>query len=235
MPHVEKNLKIQTDRRVKITDSEIARARRNEIKGFPKTSEKDSGRFEKVQLVTLSTGDAVAPWWTRGPDLPNVADVRAAEELMDRFAEAKAMSESENGKKKLVVLEFIAGWCFACRALHPKMNAICREEFADVLFLRVRKDECPSLCDAMGVENVPFVQLYTTVSGAGEDSAGPANTSAADVPAVQMVDAFSVNLTAPKLAQLRSALRRHKATDNHRETTPTTARWGAFGVPSKPS
>ena len=47
------------------------------------------------------------------------------------------------------------------RSLHPKMTKIASEEFADVLFLRVRKDECPSLCDAMGVEKLPYVHLVS--------------------------------------------------------------------------
>ena len=120
--------------------------------------------------------------------------------------EAKAMARgsSETGKpekpekpgKPLVVcVEFFAGWCFACRSLHPKMTKIASEEFADVLFLRVRKDECPSLCDAMGVEKLPYVHL---VSIEGADGVAP-----------NVADAFAVNLTAPKLRKLRARLETH--------------------------
>ena len=148
--------------------------------------------------MRLPSGGAVAPWWAHGSDLANVADVRSAEEYAARMEEAKAMAFNASGKpgKPLVVcVEFFAGWCFACRSLHPKMTKIASEEFADVLFLRVRKDECPSLCDAMGVEKLPYVHL---VSIEGADAVAP-----------KIADAFAVNLTAPKLRKLRAGLETH--------------------------
>ena len=105
--------------------------------------------------------------------------------------EAKAMSLSR-ARPVVVCVEFFAGWCFACRALHPKMTKIASEEFADVLFLRVRKDECPALCDAMGIEKLPYVRIVSCF----ENRAARA-------------DAFTVNLTAPKLRKLRAALATH--------------------------
>jgi thiol-disulfide isomerase/thioredoxin len=152
------------------------------------------------ELVSLPSGGSVAPWWAHGSDLANVADVRSAEEYVARMEEAKAMSLSrrksgDSSKPLLVCVEFLAGWCFACRSLHPKMTKIASEEFNDVLFLRVRKDECPALCDAMGIEKLPYVHL---VSPLGESRDG-----------AEIVDAFAVNLTAPKLAKLRAGLRAH--------------------------
>ena len=96
--------------------------------------------------------------------------------------EAKAMargSSESSGKPLVVCVEYFAGWCFACRSLHPKMTKIASEEFADVLFLRVRKDECPSLCDAMGVEKLPYVHL---VSIEGADAVAPKIADAFAVP-----------------------------------------------------
>ena len=151
-----------------------------------------------AELVRLPSGGAVAPWWAHGSDLANVADVRSAEEYAARMEEAKAMargSSESSGKPLVVCVEYFAGWCFACRSLHPKMTKIASEEFADVLFLRVRKDECPSLCDAMGVEKLPYVHL---VSIEGADAVAP-----------KIADAFAVNLTAPKLRKLRAGLETH--------------------------
>ena len=174
------------------------------------------------ELVSLPSGGSVAPWWAHGSDLANVADVRSAEEYVARMEEASAMSLSrrksgDSSKPLLVCVEFLAGWCFACRSLHPKMTKIASEEFADVLFLRVRKDECPALCDAMGIDKLPYVHL---VSPLGESRDG-----------AEIVDAFAVNLTAPKLAKLRAGLRAHSTTpgvsdrrepvawrDKHRDT-----------------
>jgi thiol-disulfide isomerase/thioredoxin len=177
-----------------------ARARR-------RVSRIDDARVDSIdsttrdaELVRLPSGGAVAPWWAHGSDLANVADVRSAEEYVARMEEAKAMSLSrrksgDSSKPLLVCVEFLAGWCFACRSLHPKMTKIASEEFNDVLFLRVRKDECPALCDAMGIEKLPYVHL---VSPLGESRDG-----------AEIVDAFAVNLTAPKLAKLRAGLRAH--------------------------
>ena len=144
-----------------------------------------------AELVRLPSGGAVAPWWAHGSDLANVADVRSPEEYAARMEEAKAMSLSR-ARPVVVCVEFFAGWCFACRALHPKMTKIASEEFADVLFLRVRKDECPALCDAMGIEKLPYVRIVSCF----ENRAARA-------------DAFTVNLTAPKLRKLRAALATH--------------------------
>lgn len=174
------------------------------------------------ELVSLPSGGSVAPWWAHGSDLANVADVRSAEEYVARMEEASAMAKSrrksgDSSKPLLVCVEFLAGWCFACRSLHPKMTKIASEEFADVLFLRVRKDECPALCDAMGIDKLPYVHL---VSPLGESRDG-----------AEIVDAFAVNLTAPKLAKLRAGLRAHSTStgvsdrrepvawrDKHRDT-----------------
>lgn len=170
----------------------IERARRRVSTNDERKTTRDA------ELVRLPSGGAVAPWWAHGSDLANVADVRSAEEYAARMEEAKAMargSSESSGKPLVVCVEFFAGWCFACRSLHPKMTKIASEEFADVLFLRVRKDECPSLCDAMGVEKLPYVHL---VSIEGADAVAP-----------KIADAFAVNLTAPKLRKLRAGLETH--------------------------
>lgn len=138
----------------------------------------------------------MAPWWHKGGSLPNVAEARSSREFMQRFVEAKVQSKTD-GKKKLIVVEFLAGWCFACRALHPKLTKIASSEFAHVLFLRVRKEEAPSLCDAMGIDKLPYVQIHLV-----------------DGNAVSMVDGFPVNLNAQKLEKLRSAISQHSLVSN---------------------
>jgi len=42
---------------------------------------------------------------------------------------------------RLVCVEYFAGWCGACRALHPKLTQISEKEYPDVLFLKVQFDE----------------------------------------------------------------------------------------------
>ena len=66
-----------------------------------------------------------------------------------------------------------------------------------MLFLRVRKEEAPSLCDAMGIDKLPYVQMHLV-----------------DGNAVSMVDGFPVNLNAQKLEKLRSAISQHSLVSN---------------------
>ena len=164
------------------------------------------------QLVTLPTGDAVAPWWTHGSDLQNVIDVASAEEFVERMTEARVLSEKQK-TKKVIVVEYLAGWCFACRSLHPKISKIASNEFPDVLFLRVRKEEAPALCDAMGIDKLPYVQIHT-VGGDDEDVSSSKNKNSSNI--LNMVDAFPMNLTAPKLKKFRSGLRQHRGNDTRK-------------------
>ena len=131
-------------------------------------------------VVQLPSGERVTAWWREGPALANVADARTARAFEARLAEARSMNRA-------VCVEFFAGWCFACRSFHPKMHKLAAKEFSDCLFLRVHKDEVPELCDALGVRGLPHVRVYVP------NEAEP-------------VDAFGMNLTAPKLARFRKAL-----------------------------
>ena len=180
-----------TERARRRTEAAVARVPGEAgVETDPKTETSDA-RAADPELVRLPSGDAVAPWWTHGSDLANVVDVRSAEEYVARMEEAKTTAAAR-AEPLLVCVEFLAGWCFACRSLHPKLTKIASEEFADVLFLRVRKDECPALCDAMGIEKLPYVHLVVC----GGDRA-------------ETTDAFAVNLSAPKLRKLRAGLGTH--------------------------
>ena len=127
-------------------------------------------------------------WWNK--HIPsNIVDVRSTEEFVALLAEA-ANLDRRTGRARLVCVEFFAGWCFACRSMHPKFCKIAANEFPDVLFLRVHKDELPDLCDALGVTKLPYVQLYKGVDG--------------------VVDEFAMNNSAPNLAKFRRALTMHR-------------------------
>ena len=141
----------------------------------------------------------------------NLVDVHTVDEFVARLAEAAngANLEEEDrggggggggggrdgGARRLVCVEFFAGWCFACRSLHPKFCKIAANEFPDVLFIRVHKDELPELCDAMGIKTLPYVQMYK----GGVDG---------------VVDEFPMNNTAHNLAKFRRALSAHSRRDS---------------------
>ena len=76
-----------------------------------------------ADVIDLSSGERVSTWWTKGPDLPNVVDARDMNEFVAYLHEA-ADFDKKNGRARLVCVEYFAGWCFACRSLHPKMTKI---------------------------------------------------------------------------------------------------------------
>lgn len=153
------------------------------------SSPSSSDAAAATALQELPSGERVTPWWNTGPKLNNLVDVHSTNEFVACLHEA-ANLDKKNGLSRLVCVEFFAGWCFACRSLHPKFCKIAAKEFPDVLFIRVHKDELPELCDALGVDKLPYVQMYKGVDG--------------------VVDEFAMNNSAPCLAKFRRALRRHR-------------------------
>mmetsp|Transcript_12262 Transcript_12262/g.51571 ORF Transcript_12262/g.51571 Transcript_12262/m.51571 type:complete len:348 (-) Transcript_12262:2248-3291(-) len=140
-------------------------------------------------MVQLPSGERVTPWWRKGPNLRNIVDVRSADEFVAYLHEA-ANLDRKTGRARLVCVEYFAGWCHACRSVHPKLGKMAEKEFPDVLFLRVHKDDVPELCESLGVTKLPFVQLYKGVDG--------------------LVSQFPVSVTAPALARFRGELNQHR-------------------------
>ena len=160
-----------------------------------------------ASIEELPSGQRVTPWWNKHVNkVNNLVDVHTVDVFVACLAEAAngANLEEEDrggggggrdgGGRRLVCVEFFAGWCFACRSLHPKFCKIAANEFPDVLFIRVHKDELPELCDAMGIQTLPYVQMYK----GGVDG---------------VVDEFPMNNTAHNLAKFRRALSAHSRRD----------------------
>ena len=125
-----------------------------------------------------------------------------------------------DGRSRLVVVEFIAGHCAACRALYPKVRrcvqAVCTFGRASLL-----TDEAapppprplPQLC-RMASDEFPTVQFVKVL---GDEAAALAQSCGVDrFPLFQFfvgshgkVAEFSASLSADSLARLRLALRHH--------------------------
>lgn len=82
-------------------------------------------------------------------------DIHSTQEFVDALSEAG---------ERLVVVDFFATWCGACRALYPKLVEIANEH-EDIVFLKVNFDENKPMCKSLGVKVLPFFHFYRGASG----------------------------------------------------------------------
>lgn len=87
-------------------------------------------------------------WWEKGT--PNMRSVNGIQELVDALADAG---------DALVIVDFYAQWCGACRAVYPKL---CRlmDEYPDVVFLKVDFEANRAMCKTLGVKVLPYFHVY---------------------------------------------------------------------------
>jgi thioredoxin-like negative regulator of GroEL len=100
---------------------------------------------------------------------------------MDQF-----LRELQSAGESLVVVDFYARWCGACRALYPKLCKLAVLN-PEVVFLKVEFDDNKDLCRSMGVKVLPFFHMYKGKAG--------------------KVAGFSASVT--KVNRLRDALEEH--------------------------
>lgn len=93
-------------------------------------------------------------WWEK--DCPNnMKDIHSTQEFVDALADAG---------EKLVIVDFFATWCGACRALFPKVVEIAKEH-EDIVVLKVNFDENKPMCKSLGIKVLPFFHFYRGASG----------------------------------------------------------------------
>lgn len=102
-----------------------------------------------VETSKSSAGKSSPEWWTMN-SAPNMVDVGSTVEFVDALA---------NAGDKLVVADFYATWCGACRALYPKLCQIATKN-PDVIFLKVNLAENKKMCKQLGVKMLPYFHLY---------------------------------------------------------------------------
>ena len=93
-------------------------------------------------------------WWQKDAP-PNVKDC----DSMDAF-----LGELQRAGDALVVVDFYARWCGACRALYPKLCKLAAEN-PDAVFLKVEFDDNKDMCRSMGVKVLPFFHVYRGKDG----------------------------------------------------------------------
>lgn len=136
-------------------------------------------RQEYIQASSSGKG-----WWEiQNP--PNMHLVASTEEFRERIRLAK-------GESTLVVVDYFAPWCHACKSLHPKLQNIARS-YRHVTFLSVNAgiDSLNAMCEEIGVPKLPYFHFLKGNNG--------------------VVAEFAANLTAQKLQQLRTQIAQHSA------------------------
>ena len=135
-------------------------------------------------------------WWEKVPEggLDNLRDVSSTQSLIEELSLAE---------DRLVVVDFYAQWCGACRALYPKLVKLAQEN-EDIVFLKVDYDANKSMCKGLGIKVLPFFHLYRGSLG--------------------RVDELSASVS--KLPRLRTAIQKHNTPrcdlQSHDKGAPTS-------------
>lgn len=74
------------------------------------------------------------------------------------------VDELADSGDNLVLVDFYAKWCHACRSLFPKLCQICRDN-PDIKLLKIDWDENKDIAKTLGVRVLPFFQLYRGAEG----------------------------------------------------------------------
>lgn len=123
-------------------------------------------------------------WWEiMNPS--NMHVVASAGEFKERVRLAK-------GQNTLVVVDYFAPWCHACKSLHPQIQKLASQH-QKVTFLSVNAgvESLKTMCDEIGVPKLPYFHLLKGEAG--------------------VVAEFSASLTADRLQHLRSQVQIHSA------------------------
>eukprot|EP01025_Chloroclados_australasicus_P038203 TRINITY_DN3916_c0_g1_i4.p1 TRINITY_DN3916_c0_g1~~TRINITY_DN3916_c0_g1_i4.p1 ORF type:complete len:248 (-),score=17.24 TRINITY_DN3916_c0_g1_i4:440-1183(-) len=138
-------------------------------------------KTQKIQRKEETHQDVVeetsTPWWERDQQ-PNMMDANSVQELVDILAVSG---------DKLVIVDFFATWCNACRALYPKLVKMCKENEDNILLVKVNWQENKDICKPLGIKVLPYFQFYRGAQG--------------------RVAAFSASIT--KIQRLKDAISEH--------------------------
>jgi len=102
------------------------------------------------------------PWWRARFEPANVHLVENGLEELSR-----ALSNALQNKK-VCVIEFFAGWCYACRSLAPKIIQLASTDFAGVQFIKCRIGEGPeynALREVHEIDRLPLFDIYRQEEG----------------------------------------------------------------------
>nr|BAD42332.1 thioredoxin-like protein [Nannochloris bacillaris] len=135
---------------------------RTSVKKQPLLNVSPARRLQTQRSVPAHAEAETAPapategWWT--VDLPaNFVHVESVQELVDELGEGARLDQ-------LVVVDFFAPWCRACKALFPKFKKLCIEN-PNVRFVGINFEENKGLARSLGVKVLPFFHFYRGAEG----------------------------------------------------------------------
>lgn len=118
------------------------------------SSGKISGAAQRGALLRVNSLLGNRKWWeAKSP--PNVVHISSVQQMVDTMATAG---------DRLVIVDFFAPWCAACKGIYPKLMKLM-EERPDVLLLAVNFDENKTLVKALGVKVLPYFLFYRGAQG----------------------------------------------------------------------
>jgi len=79
--------------------------------------------------------------------------------MVDVSGTSHFLEEMSKAGDKLVIVDFYAAWCHACKGLYPKLSKLM-EENPDIKLLKVEFDSNRELCKSLGVKVLPYFHFY---------------------------------------------------------------------------
>lgn len=115
-----------------------------------------------------SSAPPTTPWWENHDPLPNLLTANSLDDLLTALSTAN---------DRLVVVDFFASWCRACRGVFPKVVAAAKLH-PDILFVKVEFEANKEIARVMGVKALPTFQFFRGPDGRLESlTAGPSKAA----------------------------------------------------------
>ncbi|CAK0751164.1 hypothetical protein CVIRNUC_002047 [Coccomyxa viridis] len=131
-------------------------------------------------VVVFSSRSSIPkePWWEKG-NPENMVGVSSVQQFVDELATAG---------DRLVIVDFYAKWCNACRSVFPKLCQMAQDN-PDIVVLKIDFDENRDVVKPLAIKVLPYFHFYRGAEG--------------------RVAAFSASVS--KIQRLRDALELHNS------------------------
>mmetsp|Transcript_62281 Transcript_62281/g.197212 ORF Transcript_62281/g.197212 Transcript_62281/m.197212 type:complete len:176 (-) Transcript_62281:146-673(-) len=98
-------------------------------------------RGRMSSTITAQKIEVTEKWWEKNAT-DNMIEVNSTTEFLDALAAAE---------DRLVIVDFYAGWCGACKALYPKLCKLMVQH-EEITLLKVNFEDNKPMCKSLGVK-----------------------------------------------------------------------------------